>query len=334
MLIGEVARRCGVSARMLRHYDVIGLVRPTGHTSGGYRDYSDEDIRRLFRVEGLRTLGLSLEQVASALDNPDFTPEQLIGDLIHWAQVRIARERELLTRLHAVDASAPTDWQDVLRTVELLRDLSAPNPARRQQTNLAAPGEAPIPTAVLVEALASEDDPHVAGALQWALAKVGAKGVSDLARAAGSTDPRVRQHAVVAVTKLPESPEATAVLAVALGDSDTMARERAALALGQRGTETAWPALVGMVVGGSHDVEAADALAVLCRDPHLDAVIVPALTGELDAAGADPSVRMRLAQALGEIGTSAARKALEGLTHDEDRMIALAASALLTAHES
>lgn len=93
MLIGEVARRCGVSARMLRHYDVIGLVRPTGHTSGGYRDYSDEDIRRLFRVEGLRTLGLSLEQVASALDNPDFTPEQLIGDLIHWAQVRIARER-------------------------------------------------------------------------------------------------------------------------------------------------------------------------------------------------------------------------------------------------
>ena len=63
-------------------------------------------------------------------------------------------------------------------------------------------------------------------------------------------------------------------------------------------------------------------------------VIVPALTGELDAAGADPSVRMRLAQALGEIGTSAARKALEGLTHDEDRMIALAASALLTAHES
>ena len=39
MLIGDVARFSGVSARMLRHYEALGLVRPTGRTSAGYRDY-------------------------------------------------------------------------------------------------------------------------------------------------------------------------------------------------------------------------------------------------------------------------------------------------------
>ena len=60
MLIGEVARRSGVSARMLRHYDSLGLVRPTGRTGGGYREYSGADIRRIFHIESLRSLGLSL----------------------------------------------------------------------------------------------------------------------------------------------------------------------------------------------------------------------------------------------------------------------------------
>src|SRR3546814_13210589 len=71
MLIGEVSRRCGVSTRMLRHYDTLGLVKPTGRTSGGYREYSADDIRRLFHVESLRTLGLPLNAAQRALDEPD-----------------------------------------------------------------------------------------------------------------------------------------------------------------------------------------------------------------------------------------------------------------------
>ncbi|TWH72907.1 DNA-binding transcriptional MerR regulator [Modestobacter roseus] len=110
MLIGEVARRSGVSARMLRHYDALGLVRPTGRTVGGYREYSAEDIRRIFRVESLRSLGLSLRQVARALDDPAMTPSALVGDLIRWTEERLERERELLDRLRAIDASAPEDW--------------------------------------------------------------------------------------------------------------------------------------------------------------------------------------------------------------------------------
>ena len=51
MLIGEVSKHSGVSARMLRHYDSVGLVSSTGRFQSGYRQYSAEDVRRLFHVE-------------------------------------------------------------------------------------------------------------------------------------------------------------------------------------------------------------------------------------------------------------------------------------------
>ena len=68
MRIGEVAERSGVSARMLRHYDALGLVRPSQRSSTGYREYAPEDIRRIFHVESLRSLGLSLKEIGRALD--------------------------------------------------------------------------------------------------------------------------------------------------------------------------------------------------------------------------------------------------------------------------
>jgi len=98
LLIGDVARHSGVSTRMLRHYDALGLVRPSGRTAGGYREYSPEDIRTIFHVESLRSLGLSLKQVGRALRDPAFTPSALVGDLIRWAEDRLERDRELLER--------------------------------------------------------------------------------------------------------------------------------------------------------------------------------------------------------------------------------------------
>jgi len=51
---------------MLRHYDSLGLVRPTGRTGAGYREYSSADIRRIFQIESLRSLGLSLRAAGRA----------------------------------------------------------------------------------------------------------------------------------------------------------------------------------------------------------------------------------------------------------------------------
>ncbi|ANN16958.1 MerR family transcriptional regulator [Amycolatopsis orientalis] len=327
MLIGEVARRSGVSSRMLRHYDTLGLVRPTGRTVGGYREYADEDIRRIFHVESLRSLGLSLRQIGRALADPAFEPSDLVGDLIRRTEERLKREQELLDRLRAVDGSAPTAWEGVLRIVELLHGLNSPHAARRQQAVLGPADDVPVPTEVLAGAVLAEADPNVAGALRWALARAGGDGVTSLISGVRSADVEVRRRAVLALAGMPGD-EATAALSEVLGDPDPAVRARAALAVGSRGEVAAVPSLVRLVVEGTSDVEAAEVLGTLARDAGCADRIMSALTGELAAPAADPASRIRLTQALVEMPSALALGVLRKLAEDDDRTVALLASAL------
>lgn len=327
MLIGEVARRSGVSARMLRHYDALGLVRPTGRTVGGYREYADEDIRRIFHVESLRTLGLSLRQIGRVLEDPEFAPSALIGDLISATERRLSREQELLRRLRAVDASAPSGWEDVLRIVELLHGLVSPSAARRQQAALDPATD--MPPEVLAEAILSESDPHVAGALRWALARADRDVAASLAPGLGSPHTDVRRRAVAALAEI-TGDEADALLADALEDPDATVRGHAALALGARGRTEAVPALVDMVVAGTNDVEAGEVLGALANDPQWGIRIKEALVDELAAPAAVPAVRMRLVQAFAELPATVALDVLRRLAHDDDRTVARTAGALAT----
>jgi DNA-binding transcriptional MerR regulator len=334
VLIGDVALHSGVSTRMLRHYDSLGLVRPTGRTTGGYREYSAEDLRRIFHVESLRSLGLSLREVGRALEDPAFTPSALVSDLIRRTEERLERERELLDRLRTVDASATSDWQGVLHIVELLHALNSPHAARRQQAVLSPAEDVPVPTELLVGAILGETDPNVAGALRWALARAGGDGLASMASGAYSDDVDVRRRAVRAIAEMPESASATAVLADALGDSDPAVRRHAALALGERGATAAVPVLVAMVVEGAKDVEAAEVLGALSLVPERADRIMSALTDELAAHSADSAVRIRLVQALAEMPAALARGVLRHLARDDDRAVALTASALLGALEA
>ncbi|MFD9895452.1 HEAT repeat domain-containing protein [Amycolatopsis sp. NPDC059027] len=328
MLIGEVARRSGVSTRMLRHYDSLGLVRPTGRTVGGYREYSAADIRRIFHVEGLRSLGMSLRQIGRALEDPAFTPSALVGDLIRRTEDRLKREQELLERLRTIDASAPFGWEGALRVVELLHGLNSPSAARRQQAVLSPAEDVPVPAELLAKAVLTESDPNVAGALRWALARAGGDGVASVASGVRSENADIRRRAVLAIAELPGD-EATAVLADALGDPDRTVRGHAALAAGKRGETAAVPTLVDMVVEGTNDVEAAEVLGTLSLDSACAERIMSALVGELAAHTEDSAVRIRLTQALAELPVSGARDVLRQLTHDYDRAVALIASALL-----
>ncbi|ATE55805.1 HEAT repeat domain-containing protein [Actinosynnema pretiosum] len=329
MLIGDVARQSGVSTRMLRHYDALGLVRPTGRTTGGYREYSAEDLRRILHVEGLRSLGLTLKQVRRALEDPAFTPSGLVGDLIAEAEDRLARARELVGRLRAIETSAPDSWRDVLRVVELVRGLGSTAPARRQQAALSGAETGGAPAELLAGALLAEPDPNVAGALSWALARSGGDGVPTLAAGARSADPDVRRRAVRAIGELPDTPGTTALLTDALTDPDRSVGGQAALALGARGEPVAVPHLVDLVVEGGGDVDAAEALAALAEDPARTGRITSALVDRL--ATATPAARIRLTQALVELPGPAAGAALHDLASDPDPAVALVASALLTA---
>ncbi|WP_326559031.1 MerR family transcriptional regulator [Micromonospora sp. NBC_01796] len=326
MLIGDVARRSGVSARMLRHYDTLGLVRPTGRTHAGYREYSSEDIRRIFHIESLRSLGLSLREVGRALDEPGFTPSVLVDDLIGQTRKRIAAETELLTRLQRIGAAEPAGWEEVLQIVALLHALGSESAGKRQQAVLSS--VVPVPVEALVEAVLNETDPNVAGALRWALAQSGDAGLAPLAQGLGAPAADVRKRAVQSIAEIP-SGDATVVLRNALANSDVVVRRYAALALGARGVADAVPTLVDMIVEETNDVDAADALSTLASDPALADQIATRLVDRLAPGTVEPPARLRLTQALADIPGTTTTRALADLSNDDDRAVALTATYIL-----
>ncbi|GGW74530.1 MerR family transcriptional regulator [Streptomyces galilaeus] len=328
MLIGEVARRSGVSARMLRHYESLGLVRPSGRTGSGYREYSGEDIRRIFHIESLRSLGLSLREIGRALDDPGFTPTELVGDLIGRTRERIAAETELLTRLRRIDAADPDGWEGVLRVVALLQALDSKSADARQRAALSSVDEVGVPVEALVEAALSETEPNVAGALRWALARSGDGGPALLAEGLESPVAAVRERAVRSLAEMPGG-EAAAQLRQALAHRDVVVRGYASLALGTRGVADAVPTLIDMIVDGRNDVDAADALSVVASDTAVADDIATRLVDRLAHGTAPAPVRGRLTQALASVPGAKASRALVELSHDDDRAVALTAAYVL-----
>lgn len=67
MHIGELAERTGLSLRTIRHYDEIGLLKPSGRTEGGFRLYTGRDLDRLLLIRRMKPLGFSLEEMAELL---------------------------------------------------------------------------------------------------------------------------------------------------------------------------------------------------------------------------------------------------------------------------
>jgi len=63
--IGRAAEVSGVSAKMIRHYEAIGLIPKAGRTAGNYRTYSDNDVHTLRFIQRARKMGFSMKQIAT-----------------------------------------------------------------------------------------------------------------------------------------------------------------------------------------------------------------------------------------------------------------------------
>lgn len=67
MNIGQAADASGVSAKMIRYYEQIGLIRPPHRTDSNYRVYGSEEVHVLRFIRRARTLGFSIEETATLL---------------------------------------------------------------------------------------------------------------------------------------------------------------------------------------------------------------------------------------------------------------------------
>ena len=67
MQIGEAARLTGVSAKMIRHYESIGLIPLPDRRDSNYRDYGHHDVHRLAFVRRARDLGFSMDEIRDLL---------------------------------------------------------------------------------------------------------------------------------------------------------------------------------------------------------------------------------------------------------------------------
>ena len=65
--IGDAAAASGVSAKMIRYYEEIGLVPPAGRTAAGYRTYDAADVHTLRFVRRARDLGFGVDEIAALL---------------------------------------------------------------------------------------------------------------------------------------------------------------------------------------------------------------------------------------------------------------------------
>ncbi|MEV1174543.1 MerR family transcriptional regulator, partial [Nonomuraea sp. NPDC049784] len=98
--IGELAAATGVTVRTLRHFDQIGLLGPVERSAAGHRVYTDDDVRRLYRILALRELRLPLGEIAESLDGGDL--QAMIRRQLEQVERRLGAQRALHRRLSGI----------------------------------------------------------------------------------------------------------------------------------------------------------------------------------------------------------------------------------------
>ena len=109
MNIGEAAKESGVSAKMIRYYESIALMKPGGRTESGYRIYGNNDVHTLRFIKRARTLGFSLEQIRDLLSLWQ-DPKRASADVKAITRAHLA---ELDNRIREL-----TEMRDTLRHLE------------------------------------------------------------------------------------------------------------------------------------------------------------------------------------------------------------------------
>ena len=130
--VGALAEASGLTVRTLHHWDRIGLLGPSRRTAAGHREYTEQDVIRLYQVLALRRLGLGLETIATCLD-VGVDPVRLVNEHLAAVEASIASLESLRRQLAYVHGELASDRApDVSALIGALRTMGSAGPESGQ----------------------------------------------------------------------------------------------------------------------------------------------------------------------------------------------------------
>jgi DNA-binding transcriptional MerR regulator len=120
---GQLAEKAFVTIRTLRYYDKVGLLKPSHHSDGGHRLYTNEDLLRLEQILGLKFLGFSLTEIKRFLETPKSLTESLSmqKEIMKDKKERIEQAIDAIEEVERVLQDDQPDWESVLNRLRMIR---------------------------------------------------------------------------------------------------------------------------------------------------------------------------------------------------------------------
>lgn len=139
MNIGQAARASGVSAKMIRYYEQIGLVRAADRTDSNYRTFDDRNVNELRFIKRARSLGFSVEEITNLLplwrdrSRPSREVKAIADAHVADLETRIAEMQAMADTLrHLSHCCAGDDRPDCPILADLAGAGATPNPVPKR----------------------------------------------------------------------------------------------------------------------------------------------------------------------------------------------------------
>jgi DNA-binding transcriptional MerR regulator len=140
--VGQLAKLTGLTVRTLHHYDAIGLLSPSKRSDAGYRLYAQGDIVKLFRIQALQRLGLSLTEIEGVLERAGMALPTLIARQVTLLDTQIEQATTLRSRLAQLQLAlargaepSTDDWLDAVELITVYERHCSPEELERLLEN-------------------------------------------------------------------------------------------------------------------------------------------------------------------------------------------------------
>ncbi len=115
--IGDLAKKAGVTVRTVRYYEELGLLSPTETSPGGFRLYSENDLRKLHFIRRFKNLDFPLDEILRLIDLPEdgLSKSERISSSLSLLQKQLDQVESKMKHLEAIK-------KDIKEAIKLLHE--------------------------------------------------------------------------------------------------------------------------------------------------------------------------------------------------------------------